>query len=132
MGVDEFVLVLPQIDDVREVHAVAKNIVRQFEKPFTMIGKNYRVTSSVGIALYPDDGGNPHLLLRNADLAMYKAKELGRNQHHSLTEDINIQLMQRLELEERLRSLIAKNELVLHYQRSEERRVGKVSRSMCA
>ena len=116
MGGDEFVLVLPQIDDVREVHAVAKNIVRQFEKPFTMIGKNYLVTSSVGIALYPDDGGNPHLLLRNADLAMYKAKELGRNQHHFFTEDINIQLMQRLELEERLRSLIAKNELVLHYQ----------------
>lgn len=116
MGGDEFVLVLPQITDVREVHTVANNIVRQFEQPFTIIGKNYLVTSSVGIALYPDDGRNPHLLLRNADLAMYKAKELGRNQHHFFTEDINIQLMQRLELEARLRNLVAKNELVLHYQ----------------
>src|SRR5690625_7727750 len=84
--------------------------------PFTRCVKNYRDTSSVGLALSPDDGGNPHLLLRNADVAMFQAKELGRNQHHFFSQDINIQLMQRLELEERLRSLIAKNELVLHYQ----------------
>jgi diguanylate cyclase (GGDEF)-like protein/PAS domain S-box-containing protein len=116
MGGDEFVLVLPQISDLREVHKVAEKIVRQFERPFTIIGKDYYVTSSVGIALYPEDGGNPYLILRNADLAMYKAKDLGRNQYHFFTEDINIQLMQRLELEDHLRQVVIKDELLLHYQ----------------
>ncbi|MDQ2077924.1 bifunctional diguanylate cyclase/phosphodiesterase [Marinimicrobium sp. ABcell2] len=116
MGGDEFVVVLPQITNLRDVHKIAENIVRQFERPFTIIGKDYFVTSSVGIALYPEDGGNPHLILRNADLAMYKAKDLGRNQYHFFTEDINQRLMQRLELETRIRHVITKDELLLHYQ----------------
>lgn len=116
MGGDEFVIVLPDITDMLEVHKVAERIVRQFEEPFSIIGKDYFVTSSIGIALCPEDGANPHLLLRNADLAMYKAKDMGRNQYHFFTEDINSQLIQRLELEARLRHVVPKGELVLHYQ----------------
>ncbi|WP_341937876.1 putative bifunctional diguanylate cyclase/phosphodiesterase [Marinimicrobium sp. C2-29] len=116
MGGDEFVVILPKIDTARDAQQVAEKIVQQFERPFTIIGKNYRVTASVGIAFYPDDGKNPHLVLRNADLAMYKAKDLGRNQYHFFTEDINRQLIERLELEERLRRVVELNELMLHYQ----------------
>lgn len=116
MGGDEFVIVLPEVSDLLQVQRVAEHIVRQFEKPFTILGKDYYVTSSIGIALFPDDGANPHLVMRNADLAMYKAKDLGRNQYHFFTEDINRQLLQRLELEVRLRHVVANNELSLHYQ----------------
>ncbi|HEY7884131.1 MAG TPA: EAL domain-containing protein [Cellvibrionaceae bacterium] len=116
MGGDEFVIVLPDITDMLEVHRVAERIIKQFEQPFTIIGKDYFVTSSIGIAICPDDGTNPHLMLRNADLAMYKAKDMGRNQYHFFTDDINTQLIERLELEARLRHVVPKGELVLHYQ----------------
>lgn len=116
MGGDEFVIVLPDTVDMLEVQKVAERIVEQFKQPFNIIGKDYFVTTSIGIAVGPDDGENPHLLLRNADLAMYRAKDLGRNQYHFFTEDINSQLVQRLELETRLRHVVHKGELVLHYQ----------------
>lgn len=116
MGGDEFVVILPKVTSARDAQRVAEAIVKQFERPFTIIGKQYRVTASVGIAFYPEDGKNPHLVLRNADLAMYKAKDLGRNQYHFFTEDINQQLIERLELEERLRDVLKRNELVLYYQ----------------
>jgi len=116
MGGDEFVVILPRIDDERAAQEVAELIIQQFERPFTILGKSYRVTASIGIAIYPDDGKNPHLVLRNADLAMYKAKELGRNQYHFFTEAINSQLIQRLELEERLRKVVTRGELLLYYQ----------------
>ncbi|MGD8175350.1 putative bifunctional diguanylate cyclase/phosphodiesterase [Marinimicrobium sp. ARAG 43.8] len=116
MGGDEFVVILPRVESAREAQQVAEQIVQQFERPFTIIGKQYRVTASIGIAFFPDDGKNPHLVLRNADLAMYKAKDLGRNQYHFFTEDINRQLIERLELEERLHRALDDNELVLFYQ----------------
>lgn len=116
MGGDEFVVVLPEVSEVRDAQKVADKILRQFETPFVIFGRDYFVTSSVGIALYPDDGGNPHLLLRNADLAMYKAKEQGRNRCHYFTEDINEALLERLELEANLRYVIVRNQLILHYQ----------------
>lgn len=116
MGGDEFVVILPKVASARDAQRVAEAIVHQFERPFTIIGKQYRVTASIGIAFYPEDGKNPHLVLRNADLAMYKAKDLGRNQYHFFTEDINQQLIERLELEERLRDVVERNELMLYYQ----------------
>ena len=116
MGGDEFVVILPRVESAREAQQVAEQIIQQFERPFTIIGKQYRVTASIGIAFFPDDGKNPHLVLRNADLAMYKAKDLGRNQYHFFTEDINRQLIERLELEERLHRALDDNELVLFYQ----------------
>lgn len=116
MGGDEFVVIMPKIESAREAQKVAEQIVQQFERPFTIIGKQYRVTASIGIAIYPEDGKNPHLVLRNADLAMYKAKDLGRNQYHFFTEEINQQLIKRLELEERLRRALDNEELTLHYQ----------------
>src|SRR5690606_1627533 len=78
--------------------------------------KEYIVTASIGIAHFPLDGTNASILQRNADLAMYKAKELGRNRFHYYTEEINTQLMERLELEVRLRRPSVFNEFELHYQ----------------
>ncbi|MDO3384428.1 EAL domain-containing protein [Gilvimarinus sp. SDUM040013] len=116
MGGDEFVVLLPQINDPRDAQKTAEKILRQFEQPFVIFGRNYFVTASIGVALYPGDGANPHLLLRNADLAMYKAKEHGRNGYHFFTEDINERLLARLELEAHLRFVVERDELLLHYQ----------------
>lgn len=116
MGGDEFIVILPDIGAAREAERVAEKIISIFSRPFVLGGKEYFITASIGIALSPRDGKSANLIQRNADLAMYKAKELGRNRFHFFTEDINTQLMQRLELEVRLRQAIALEELELHYQ----------------
>lgn len=116
MGGDEFVVIIPELKDPRDAQKVAEKILYQFSTPFVIFGRDYFVTTSVGIALYPDDGTNPHLLLRNADLAMYKAKDQGRNGYYFFTEDINTRLLDRLELEANLRYVIVRNQLYLHYQ----------------
>lgn len=116
MGGDEFVVLLPHLHEPRDAQKVAEKVLRQFEQPFVIFGRNYFVTASIGIALFPDDGANPHLLMRNADLAMYKAKEQGRNGYHFFTEDINARLLERLELEANLRFVVERDELLLHYQ----------------
>ncbi|UTF58728.1 bifunctional diguanylate cyclase/phosphodiesterase [Gilvimarinus sp. DA14] len=116
MGGDEFVVVIPELQDLRDVHEVSKKILRQFNSPFTIFGREYFVTTSLGIALYPDDGTNPHLLLRNADLAMYQAKDQGRNRYCFFTEEINTALLDRLELEANLRYAVVRDQLHVHYQ----------------
>lgn len=116
MGGDEFIIILPDISSAKEAEKVAEKIIAAFVQPFFIGGKEYFVTASIGIALAPKDGRSANLIQRNSDLAMYKAKELGRNRYHFFTEDINTQLMQRLELEVRLRQAIALEELELHYQ----------------
>ena len=116
IGGDEFVVILPKVEAARKAQQVADKIVEQFKHPFTILDRQYWVTASVGIALYPNDGKNPHLVLRNADLAMYKAKELGRNQYHFFTEDINHRLLERLKLEERVRKILERDELIIYYQ----------------
>lgn len=116
MGGDEFVIILPDISSQNEGEKIAEKIVAAFSHPFILGGKEYFVTASIGIAISPSDGRSANLIQRNADLAMYKAKELGRNRFHFFTEDINTQLMQRLELEVRLRQAIALEELEVHYQ----------------
>ncbi len=116
MGGDEFVVVLPQISDDIVVRRIADRILNAFEKPFKIYGDDHFVTTSIGIVLFPTDGNDHQILLRNADLAMYKAKDLGRNRYQFFTEEINQKLKDRMHLETRLRKVVDKGELVLHYQ----------------
>jgi diguanylate cyclase (GGDEF)-like protein/PAS domain S-box-containing protein len=116
MGGDEFVIILAEAGSEEESRKVAEKIIAIFTQPFYVTDKSYTVTASVGIARYPQDGTYASVLQRNADLAMYKAKELGRNRFHFYNEEINTQLMERLELEARLRNTAMCNELELHYQ----------------
>ena len=116
MGGDEFIIIWPQVEDDMAVKHVAERILRVFEKPF-MIGNNeHLVTASIGIVLFPADGNEHQVLLRNADLAMYKAKDLGRNRYQFFTEEINKKLKRRIDLESKLRKVVPHRELVLHYQ----------------
>ncbi|WP_448191016.1 putative bifunctional diguanylate cyclase/phosphodiesterase [Azospirillum sp. sgz301742] len=115
-GGDEFVAILPGIDDGAAVQTMLKNVERAFAAPFAIAGHDHFVSASVGIALCPNDGTNSQVLLRNAELAMYKAKEQGRGRHQFFTREINERMQERLSLERRLRGAAGRGELLLHYQ----------------
>ncbi len=122
---DEFVLLLSGVENAMAAQRVAQRVVDAFAVPFALEGQEHFVTASIGIALYPEDGSERQLLLRNADLAMYKAKELGRNGYQFFTPDINIRMQERLALEARLRNALRRQELRLHYQPIMDLRNGK-------
>jgi diguanylate cyclase (GGDEF)-like protein/PAS domain S-box-containing protein len=114
-GGDEFAVVL-EIDDLGEVEKLAKQVVRYFEKPLTLDGHEQFITTSVGISIYPNDGQDPETLLRNADLAMYKAKQSGKNRYQFFTCEISEQKREKRGLISDLRKAIQEDELQVYYQ----------------
>lgn len=116
MGGDEFVIVIPKVTEKHNGTTVANRIIELFSRPFMVQGKEFSVTASIGIALFPQDGGTADVLQRNADLAMYQAKERGRNRYQYYSEEINIRLMAQLDLESRLKNPLLTQNLVLQYQ----------------
>ena len=89
MGGDEFVLLLPEISRVKDVEKIAAKILSGIRKPFEIDNRKLRITTSIGIAIYPEDGKDAETLVRNADIAMYWAKEVGRNNYQRYTISIN-------------------------------------------
>ncbi|HEY6872948.1 MAG TPA: diguanylate cyclase [Geobacteraceae bacterium] len=79
MGGDEFVLLLPKVASMENVAAIARKILKSFQQPFECDGQTLNITTSIGISMFPDDGGDEDTLLKNADIALYRAKEEGRN-----------------------------------------------------
>ncbi|ODS22786.1 two-component system response regulator [Candidatus Endobugula sertula] len=116
MGGDEFVIILPRIEENNVIQRVADRILQQFSKPFVIDHHDHFITASIGVAKYPENSKDPHVLLRNADLAMYQAKKLGRNQCQFFSEDINNLLNERMAIENALRGVELRNELTLLYQ----------------
>lgn len=115
-GGDEFVLILPAINQPDEAAQVAERILRAMQAPFPIGGKSLVVSCSIGISLCPDDGQDIQTLLMNADLAMYHAKAHGRNTFRFYTREMNTQVAERLQLENRLRQALEQDELYLVYQ----------------
>ncbi len=116
MGGDEFLIVLPGIAGNVAARGIAERVLESFAPPFRICGQDHYVTASIGIALYPSDGGDGPELLRNADLALYRAKERGRNRYEFFTAEINERVQRRIMLESRLRLAVLQSEFVLHYQ----------------
>lgn len=116
IGGDEFIILLPGIEDDCGVQTIAARVVDAFAQPYVIDGHEHFVTASVGVTMFPTDGAEGQSLLSNADLAMYKAKELGRNRYHFFTQEINRRMQERLVIERRLRGAAARRELLLHYQ----------------
>ena len=85
MGGDEFMLLLPEIAQVEDAAKVAANILEAFSKPFVFDGHELHVTTSIGIAMYPEDGEDGDALMKNADIAMYRAKDQGRDNYQRYT-----------------------------------------------
>lgn len=116
MGGDEFTIILADIAHVEDATVVARKIVRAFSRPFSVDDKELLVTASIGITLYPFDDDNVDALIKNADVAMYRAKELGRNNYQFYTSEMNRQAMERLAFETSLRRALDEDQLCLFYQ----------------
>jgi diguanylate cyclase (GGDEF)-like protein len=116
VGGDEFIILLPDVGEGKNAARVAEKILDAVAKPFDLGDHVLYVTASIGLSLYPNDGRDPEILLQNADNAMYRAKESGRNSYQLFAPAMNARALDRLSLEQGLRQALEKNELVLNYQ----------------
>ena len=115
-GGDEFVILIEDFDKLSDLELVANNILAITYKPVILLGDECRVTASIGISLYPQDGEDEQLLMKHADTAMYYAKEEGKNNFQFYSIDIQSRTTGRLAIETNLRLALERNELSLHYQ----------------
>ncbi|GBL47483.1 diguanylate cyclase/phosphodiesterase [Sulfuriferula multivorans] len=115
-GGDEFVLVLREINQSHHVATICEKIFQTIADPFFIQGHSFHVTCSIGIALYPQDGPDTATLFKYADMALYQAKDHGRNHFQFFSSEMNERMQERVMLDEALRSAIANDELLLHYQ----------------
>jgi diguanylate cyclase (GGDEF)-like protein/PAS domain S-box-containing protein len=116
LGGDEFTIILAELRQPEDAVSVAEKLIKAVEQPLVIGGTLIEVSASIGIALFPNDGADAESLLRNADSAMYRAKEAGRNTYQLCTDDMKRRAVERLSLETRLRRAIAEGQLVVHYQ----------------
>jgi predicted signal transduction protein with EAL and GGDEF domain len=126
MGGDEFVVLLPAVDDAIGAEVVAHKILAAASKSFAALGQEFRVTASIGISVYPKDGDNEQELMKNADIAMYQAKAEGKNNFKFYSEEMNSHSLERLTLESSLRKALEEREFLLHYQPKIELKSGGV------
>lgn len=116
IGGDEFTILLTDIKNTNDVRIVADKILLSLARPFMLNGQEIISTVSIGITMTPDDSIEPNTLMKNADLAMYRAKELGRNNFQFFSEDMNTSILHNLEIEKELNVAIKRNQFVLVYQ----------------
>ncbi len=116
LGGDEFLVVLPERDDECLTTGVVQRIMDAVSRPLKVDGHEFAIGCSIGVAAYPNDGIDPETLIRNADIAMYRAKETGRNNFQFYTATMNERLLERLRIENDLRNAVERGEFVLHYQ----------------
>jgi diguanylate cyclase (GGDEF)-like protein/PAS domain S-box-containing protein len=126
-GGDEFTVLLPNIRAVDEATTIAYRILDALKPHFELEGHVLRVSSSIGISIYPTDGEDAETLLKNADAALYRAKEGGRNSYCLYTAAINSQASERLALENQLHHALERNELTLYYQPLVNTATGQIS-----
>lgn len=126
IGGDEFTLLLPGLSKPEEIVNIAQRILDAFKEPFNV--KNYELfsTASIGICFYPADGKDSVELLKNADLAMYHAKDQGKNNYEFFSREMNIRVRRRLAMENQLQRALIENQMALHYQPLVELETGTI------
>ena len=127
MGGDEFVVLIEGYNEDAQLLDVARKVVDTVAQPFNLRGGSHRVTASIGIAAYPQDGDDASELLKNADIAMYGAKEQGKNNFQFYSPEMNTHLVERVSLESALRRALERGELTLYYQPRVNVRENRVS-----
>ncbi len=115
-GGDEFVILLEDIGDTEEVSHVTAKLIDAFNTPITIRQRDYSLTTSIGISLFPRDAGDRDTLLRRADTAMYEAKKRGRNQCFFYQAELGTRVDQHVAMEAALRQAITQRQFILHYQ----------------
>ncbi len=126
IGGDEFILLLPNTSREKANH-MAKRILKELEKPFIYEGNELFITSSIGISMYPIDSDKIENVIKNADMAMYRAKEQGRNNHQFYTSDMNDSIQRRAVLEKGMRQALELNEFTLFYQPKVDLNTGMIT-----
>lgn len=126
LGGDEFIILIDQFENSSQIAAVAEHILFQLNRVFYIEGNEIFVSASMGITMFPSDGNNYETLLKNADSAMYMAKEDGRNSYHFFTEELNRIAQDKLKLENGLRMALERDEFELYYQPQVELETGRV------
>jgi diguanylate cyclase (GGDEF)-like protein len=116
LGGDEFVRAGGGLRRSARLNSIAQNILNAVGRPYVLSGQEYHVTGSIGISTYPTDGQDPAALLKNADIAMYLAKDRGKNNFQFYSAQQNAHSFERLALESALRHALGRDEFVLHYQ----------------
>ncbi len=126
IGGDEFIILLNKVESTQEVLETAECIIGKFSKPWSIDGREFYNTTSIGVAMYPSDGLNIQSLIKNADSAMYKSKDLGKNNYEIFSPIFNQQIAKRLEMETNLSRAIEREEFVVYYQPQIDLNSGKL------
>lgn len=116
LGGDEFIVLLNHIVDEANAMDIVTHLLHIFTEPFQIDNRELILTLSIGIAIYPDNGTSASDLLRNADTAMYQAKANGRNTYSFFTDEMNVIMLRRFEIEEQMHVALERNEFTLHFQ----------------
>ncbi|MCF6408894.1 bifunctional diguanylate cyclase/phosphodiesterase [Pseudalkalibacillus salsuginis] len=116
MSGDEFTILMPKVNRISDLCLLAKRISKLFEEPIILEGHEFRISLSIGVSIYPDDGEDVETLLVHSDMAMYRAKEQGRNSYEFYNPSMNENNYERLVLENDLHKAVENDELLLHYQ----------------
>ena len=126
LGGDEFTVIIEDCQEPQAVTLTCERILSSLAEPILLEGTEVNLGASIGVSMYPADGSTVQALLQNADSAMYKAKERGRNNYQFFTQDMHTKAMKRLSSENALRRALRHNEMVLHYQPQFDTREGGV------
>ena len=115
-GGDEFTLLIPRIEHIEDAAKIAQKIIETLKIPFVVSDRELFVSTSIGVSIYPTDGTDPETLVRNADTAMYRAKDSGRDNYQLYAPAMNARALERLALENMLRKALTARELTIYYQ----------------
>jgi diguanylate cyclase (GGDEF)-like protein len=126
LGGDEFVVILEETAD-GDIEAIARNLLAVLSQPLQLSGHECHTTASIGIAIHPSDGVDAQTLIKNADMAMYLAKEDGKNGFRFFTNEVKTQSIERLTLETALRHALGRNQFTLHYQPKVDMASGQIT-----
>lgn len=124
---DEFTIILESITNMQDVAEIANKILHTFQKPIHIDGTDQKVTTSIGISIFPDDGNTPEELLQNADTAMYKAKNSGKNKYHYYASEMTERVFERSVTESCLRHSVYSEELIIYYQPQIDAQTNKIT-----
>jgi len=127
LGGDEFVFLVQEVTEPTHVTTVARKVLSAAIQPVEILGQECRVTASIGIAMYPADAADEQSLMKNADMAMYLAKEEGKNNFQFYSKDIKSTSLERMAIETQLRRALDNGEFALHYQPKLDSKTGKIN-----
>ncbi|MDD5158941.1 MAG: EAL domain-containing protein [Sulfuricurvum sp.] len=126
IGGDEFVIILEEIQEINECERTLKQVMNLFKDPIDTSSGNLKLTASIGITIFPDDAEDGETLLKNADIALRRAKESGQNSYYFYTQEMSVQLFERVLLERELHRAVEEKEFIVYYQPQIDLKSGKV------